>query len=341
MRRHRPLLILLSLALAAGPCLGQDDETTDAQETERALNPVVLTVNGDPIRAFEISMIMQTVQTQLDQRGEEVDTHELAQMATQRAIEQKLLVQEARRFGIEPDELDVAQAARATEERAGGRAVLEAKLKSTGSSYEEFLDVVRELEMMQLFVSRQIVPNIEVTDDEISAFYNENQEILEADERVHAYHMIFIVREDADPEVLAEVKARAEAARERVLTGDEDFTTVARELSEGPTAQNGGDLGWVTQDALVKPLSDALFALEPGEVTPVVQSKFGFHVGTITERRPPGTVGLDEASDRIESLLRQQKAADTVGQLLETLVKNAEVVNLLGTDPANAAGGVD
>ncbi|MGD8441637.1 MAG: SurA N-terminal domain-containing protein, partial [Holophagae bacterium] len=168
MRRHRPLSILLGLALAAAPCLGQDNDAAETHASERALNPVVLTVNGDPIHAFEISMIMQTVQTQLDQRGEEVDTHELAQMATQRAIEQKLLVQEARRFGIEPDELDVARAARATEERAGGRAVLEAKLKSTGSSYEEFLDVVRELEMMQLFVNRQIVPNVEVTDDEIS-----------------------------------------------------------------------------------------------------------------------------------------------------------------------------
>ena len=132
---------------------------------------------------------------------------------------------------------------------------------------------------------------------------------------------------------------RAEAACQRALTGEEDFTTIAWELSEGPSAPNGGDLGWVTKDALIGPLAEAIFALEPGEISAVVRSRFGFHVATVTERRPPETVSLDDASDQIETVLRQKKASDTVGELLATLVEKADVENLLGGGPATSGTG--
>ena len=298
---------------------------------EVAPNPVVLRVNGDPIYAVEISMVMQTLQTQLTERGEQVDQHELARVATQRAIEQKLLVQEAHRFGVEPDELEVARAAQMAEQQAGGRPMLEAKLKATGSSYEQFLGFIRELEILSAFVNRQIKPNVIVTDEEIAAYYKDNPEVFEAEDRAHAYHMIFIVSEDADPAVLAASRSKAEAAHQRALTKVEDFTTIARDLSEGPSAPTGGDLGWVTRGALVSPLSETIFSLEPGEISEVVQSRFGFHVATISDRRPAETISLEVASDQITELLRQQKATETMGQLLETLVSKAKVENLIGS----------
>jgi len=312
--------------------MAQKDPTSgpDPSSAQSAPNPVVLRVNGDPIYAVEISMVMQTVQSQLEQRGDTVDQRELAKVATQRAVEQKLLVQEARRFGIKADEMQVARAAQMAEQQAGGRAMLEAKLKATGSNYDQFLEMIRELELMRAFVDQQIKPNVVVTDEEIAAYYEANPKVFEAEERVHAYHMIFIVGEDADPAALAEKRAKAEAARQRALTGEEDFTVIARELSEGPSAPNGGDLGWVTRGALVSPLSETVFSLEPGEISDVVQSRFGFHVATISDHRPAETISLEEASDQIKFALQQEEAAEVVGQLLETLVKNAKVENLLG-----------
>ena len=199
-------------------------------------------------------MVMQTLQAQLIERGEQVDQRELAKVATQRAIEQKLLVQEARRFGVEPDELEVARSAQMAEQQAGGRPALEAKLKSAGSNYEQFLNIVREFELLSAFVETQIKPNVSVTEEEIAAYYKDNPEVFEAEDRAHAFHMIFIVGEDADPAALAAARAKAEAARQRAITGEEDFTAVARDLSEGPSAPSGGDLGWVTRGALVSPL---------------------------------------------------------------------------------------
>lgn len=346
MRRCHPTLTIACLLLIAVPVLAQQsaepntdeslisqqDPTATATSAPATINPVVLRVNGDPVYAVEISMVMQTIQAQLTARGEEVDQRELARVATQRAIEQKLLVQEARRFGVEADELEVARAAQDAEQQSGGRAMLESKLRTTGSSYDQLLSVIREIETLKVFVSKQIEPNIVVTDEEIATFYKDNPDAFEADERAHAYHMIFVIGEDAAPDALAAARAKADAARARAVAGSEDFTTVARELSEGPSAPDGGDLGWVSRGTLVSPLSETIFALEPGGISEVVQSRFGFHVLTISERRPADTIGLEEASEQIEGLLRAQKTTDTLGQLLETLVKNAKVENLLSGD---------
>ena len=326
-------------ATEEGAIVSQMDPTVQPAATPRpvAANPAVLRVNGDPIYAIEISMVMQTIQGQLQERGEEVDQRELAQVATQRAIEQKLLVQEARRFGVKPDELEVARAAQAAEERSGGRALLEAKLKNSGSNYEQFLDVLREIEIMKLFVGNQIQPNVEVTDEEIAEYYEANPTAFDAAERAHAYHMIFIVGEDGQPDVIESTRQKAAAARARCLTGEEDFTAIARELSEGPSAPAGGDLGWVNRGQLVSPLSEAIFALQPGEISPVVQTRFGFHVATITDRRPAERISLEEASPQIKAFLGQQKTADTVGQLIERLLETAKVENLMAGSPVGPA----
>ena len=326
-------------ATEEGAVVRQMDPTDQPAATPPpvAANPAVLRVNGDPIYAIEISMVMQTIQGQLQERGEEVDQRELARVATQRAIEQKLLVQEARRFGVKPDELEVARAAQAAEERSGGRALLEAKLKNSGSTYEQFLDVLREIEIMKLFVGNQIQPNVEVTEEEIAEYYAANPTAFDAEERAHAYHMIFIVGEDGQPDVIESTRQKAEAARARCLTGEEDFTAIARELSEGPSAPAGGDLGWVNRGQLVSPLSEAIFALQPGDISPVVQTRFGFHVATITDRRPAERISLEEASPQIEAFLGQQKTAETVGQLIERLLETAKVENLIAGSPVGPA----
>jgi peptidyl-prolyl cis-trans isomerase C len=304
-----------------------------------APNPMVLKVNGEPVYAIEISMIMQTIQGQLTARGEEVDPRDLAQSATQRAIEQRLLAQEARRFGIEADELQVARAAQMTEEQSGGRAALEASLKASGSTYDQFLGILREIETIRIFIDKQVKPNVVVTDETIAEYYEANPTLFDADERVHAYHMIFIVGEDKEPALLETTRQRAEAARQRLLTGEEAFTAVAMELSEGPSKPRGGDLGWVTRGQLVSPLSETVFSLKPGEISEVIQTRFGFHIATISDRRPAEHIALEEASPQIREFLTQEKATESVSNLLQTLIANAKVENLIGGgSPATPVG---
>ena len=148
---------------------------------------------------------------------------------------------------------------------------------------------------------------------------------------------------------LDKIRGRAAEARRRAQAG-EDFTALVREYATVPAArQNGGDLGWISRGQTgVKAFDDAAFALQPGEVSDIVESPFGFHVIKVEERRTqagaqgaseeqvharhifiaPGEPGSQRASGRgtlrekVEQMLQQEKQK----KYLEDLVKRADVV---------------
>ena len=105
---------------------------------------------------------------------------------------------------------------------------------------------------------------------------------------VRASHVLVSYKGSAKPtpsitRTKEEAKARAEALRKQIVEEGKDFAQVASENSDGPSAPQGGDLGKFTFEKMVKPFSEAAFALEIGGISPVVESGFGFHVIKRTE----------------------------------------------------------
>ncbi len=241
------------------------------------VNPAVLKVNDDLVYAAEISMVMQNIAGQMGGRDKVPDQQELVQMATQRVVEQKLLSQEASRNGIQPNEPRVAQMIQAIEQQAGGREALDASLAQMGSNHEQVMEMIREMDLVRSLIEQKISPSIQVSDEEVASFYAENQEMFKNDAQIHARHIITAATEDADAATVAAAAAKAEKARERAIAG-EDFAELAREMSEGPSAPKGGDLGFFTREQMVPAFADTAFALEPGQISEVVRSPFGFHV---------------------------------------------------------------
>lgn len=321
------LLLVGILAVAAfAPC-------QQAAPSPDGLNPLIMRVNGEPVYAAEISLVMRTMVGQLEQNGSDIEIEQVLQAATDRAIEQKLLAQEARRFGLSPDEERVAQQMAAADQRAGGREALAATLAAGGSSPEQLENLFREIELGRAFINNQIRPTVQVSDDDVVEFYNSNPDIFVVDEQVRARHILFTVDEEADAGADRQARRRAEQARARALAG-EDFAELARELSEGPAAPNGGDLGYFSRTTMAPPVAEAAFALDPGEISDVVTSSFGYHVIRVEDHRPPGLIPLEEARVQARTILTNQKTAETVGTLLKTLYDNADIELLDQSVPA-------
>ncbi len=333
MNTHTRIALVFLATVFAAPVIAL---AQDAAAPSTEVNPAVLKVNDDTIYAAEISMVMQNIVAQLGGRDKVEDQQQVVQMATQRVVEQKLLAQEARRFGIQPNELRIAQMTQAVEQQAGGREALEASLKTRGSSIERLTAMFTEMDLARSFIEKQISPTIKVSDEEVTAFYAENPELFFADEQVHAQHVVFMATLEADAQTVAEARTKAEEARKRALAG-EDFAELARELSEGPSAPNGGDLGFFTQAQMEPTFAAAAFALEPGAISPVVRTRFGLHVIKVIEKRPAGKLPFDEVSEQVRSNLVQQKTGATVGKLLESLADKATVTQLMA-GPAQAPG---
>jgi peptidyl-prolyl cis-trans isomerase C len=324
MKRHtRFALILVAALIAPAVAIAQTPAAPGGD-----LNPAVLEVNGEKVHAAEISMIMQNIAAQMGGRDKVQDEQQLVQMATQRVVEQTLLAQEARRTNIQPNELRLAEMMQAIEKQAGGRTTLESNIGQFGMSYDQLTEFIREMELSRSLIEKQISPTIQVSDEEVKAFYDENPELFDVEEQVHARHIIFNATLQADAQAVAEARAKAEEARQRALAG-EDFAELARELSEGPTAANGGDLGFFTREQTAPAFAAAAFALEPGGISPVVRTPYGLHVIKVEEKRPARRLPLEEVSEQIRNLLVQQKTGQKVAKLVESLAEKATVVNLV------------
>jgi len=328
-RLTRSTLVLV--AILAAPMIALAQAPAAPGET---LNPAMLVVNGETIYAAEISMVMQNIAAQIGGREKVQDEQQLVQMATQRVIEQTLLAQEARRTNVQPSELRVAEMMQTLEQQAGGREVMESNLAAFGMTYDQLYEFVLEMELSRVLINDQIGPTIQVSDEEIKAYYDENPELFDAEAQVHARHIIFNATLEADAKTVAEARAKAEAARRRALAG-EDFAELARELSEGPMAPEGGDLGFFTNGQTAPAFSAAAFALEPGGISPVVRTPFGLHVIKVEEKRPARHLPLDEVSDHLRNMLVQQKTGQQVGKLVESLADKATVVNLVDEPAAD------
>jgi peptidyl-prolyl cis-trans isomerase C len=285
----------------------------------------VVTVNGDTVRVSEINLAMQNIAAQLQMEGRQVSPDELFQAGTSQVISTLLLVQEAERRQMTVESGQVEAILQQIEAQQGGREPLDAALAEIGASYEDLSNAVRQAELAQILIENEIRPGIQVSDDEVAAFYGDNPRMFETRDQVRARHILFTATEDASEEDRKAARGRAVLARQRAIDG-EDFASLAKELSEGPSAADGGDLGFFAAEQMVEPFATAAFALEPGEISEVVETRFGYHVIKVEERRPGTARSLDEVREPLRNALIEQKVAAAVQEFVEKLRAAADIV---------------
>jgi parvulin-like peptidyl-prolyl isomerase len=165
-----------------------------------------------------------------------------------------------------------------------------------------------------------------VSDVEVKAFYDKNQEQMKRPERVHVRHVLVKV----DKGATAEAKQKARAKADDVLAkakGGADFAKLASESSDDPgSKQHGGDLSWVARGQTVPPFEAAAFALKkPNDLSPVVETEYGYHVIQLLAHEDAGVVPLAEVKDRIAEFLKQQQQQSKVQDHLKALKAKGKV----------------
>lgn len=299
-----------------------------AQAPAGGENPAVLSVNGEKVFAGEITITMRNIAAQMGGQADAQNQEALAQMGMQQVVEQKLLAQEARRTDVKANEERLAEMIRMVVQQAGGRERLDADLAAFGMSYEELTAYLREMELTRALIEARISPTIQVSDEEVTTFYEENPQLFDVVEQVRAREIFFRLALDADSETVSEIRAKAEDTRRRALEG-EDFAELARELSEAPTAPNGGDIGFFAREQAPPQFANAAFSTEVGAITPIVRTNSGYHIIKVEEKRPARRMPLDEVFEQVRNLVFQQKTGMAVGELVKSLGAKATIINLV------------
>ena len=143
---------------------------------------------------------------------------------------------------------------------------------------------------------------VEITEKEIESYYEYNAKMYSQPKQVKAKHILFKVAQDDTEEVKNKVKERAEKVLEKARKGD-DFAALAKEYSEGPSKSQGGDLGYFKTGQMEPPFEEAAFALKKGEISDLVQTRFGYHIILVEDIKEAGMTPLEQVREDILAAL--------------------------------------
>ncbi len=200
-------------------------------------------------------------------------------------------------------------------------------LNTVGLTEKDLRQTVGKNLGIQKLVEQQMTGVTAPTDQKIEAYYEGHPEEFETPETVDVRHILIAVGPEDTKEAKAEKMKKIKKIRYQLAAGKgKDFETVAAELSDCPSKAKGGRLGLLSRGQTVKPFEDAAFSRKVGEIGPVVETRFGYHVIEVLDRKGPGKAPLSEVKERIASHLTEQKKEMAIQAYIDSLKSAAAIV---------------
>lgn len=163
-----------------------------------------------------------------------------------------------------------------------------------------------------------LAEQLAVSDAEVKSWYDSHQDSYKQSEERRASHILIQAGKDAAAADRDAARAKIEDIQKQLKQSPADFAKLAKQHSQDPgSAQKGGDLGFFSRGAMVKPFEDAAFALKENQLSDIVQSDFGYHIIKVTGVRPEKIRSLDEVKGEITAELKRQGAGRKYAEAAE------------------------
>lgn len=225
-------------------------------------SPVLAAVGTTTIRESDVTATILS----MGARGESYNNPQGRAAVLEKLIEQALFLTDARKNMLEYDPAFKAQ-----------------------------LQKVKD-DLLVQFAIQKTIEKVNVSDEEIRKFFDENPEEFAGQETVRASHILVSSQEEAE-KILASIQ-----------NGEITFEDAAKQFSSCPSAKNGGSLGDFTHGQMVPEFDEACFSMEVGELRGPVQTQFGFHLIRLDEKKDGEPIKFSDARDAIREHLRGEKS---------------------------------
>lgn len=163
-----------------------------------------------------------------------------------------------------------------------------------------------------------------VSDEDARKFYDESPQNFQHPEQVQASHILIKVDQNADEATRKAAKTKCEDLLKKVKAGG-DFAALAKENSDCPSKEKGGDLGMFEKGKMVKPFEDAAFAMKVGDVSDIVETQFGYHIIKLTNKQEARTDSFADVKPKIVQYLKGRQMNQFVETLRQELKDKAKV----------------
>jgi parvulin-like peptidyl-prolyl isomerase len=305
------LIAALALSLAAAGCGGGDDDEGDTADVPA---DAIAVVGDREIPKTEYDRLLAQAQTTYEAREQEFPEAGTPEYAQLRNALVRSLVEQAQ-FEIAAEELDITVTEEELDKRLeelkqqffdGDEEAYLAELEKQGLTEEQVrMDLRTRVLNEKIF--EEITSQVEVADEDIQAYYDENKAQFEQPASRDVRHIL--------------VKSEAKANQiHRQLENGADFAKLAKQFSEDPASKNEGGKFTAQQGATVAPFDEVAFELETGELSEPVKTQFGWHVieavGDVVE---PQTQELAEVEEQISTTLLEEKKNERINQWVQEL----------------------
>jgi parvulin-like peptidyl-prolyl isomerase len=292
---------------------------------------VVARVNQDVIFFSELEQlgkeVFQRVRNEAPPGQVEKELQEVRRALLERLIDRTLLEQEAerRRVLVSNEEVD-ASLDRLLKQRNVTKEQFYVEMAREKIPPERFREKLRREMMVMRMLDLMIRSHIHVSDQQCNDYYEKNRDAFSSKsepkgEGIRIQQIILMTRGDGPAEKANKLR-QIEEIRARIVKGEE-FGKMARQFSQGPNPEGGGDCGYFKQGEMLRELDEVAFRMQPGEVSPVIETQVGFHLLKIMGSGGGQSAPPDVTRAEIRAKLEEQMYQEEIRKMIESLRKSA------------------
>ncbi len=286
-------------------------------------NKILVVVNDEVVTQTDLDVALGPVVTELKKEysGEELTAkiEETRNEFLNQMVEDKLILQEAKRRGVVVEEAEIDERLKDVEMRFPSTGDFNDEIEKIGLTVAILRIRYKEQLMMAKLVTHEIKDKVVVTPAEISEYYDKHSEELKTPESVQIKN-IMIRFDEATTESLAKQKADDIC---RLIKEGRDFSDLAKQYSQGAKAAEGGDMGLIPKGQMREEFDKVIFTLKPGEVSLPLKTDTGYYIFKVEEKKDSCLQPLSEIRGDIESIIFKEKAEKKYEEWITKLKRDA------------------
>lgn len=291
------------------------------------LDRVIASVDGDPITVHDLKAYGAANGIQLTNPGDPNSDETVRQML-KGLITQKMMEQELKNYADRATEEQVDRYIDKVREKSNlSEAEFKNQVMREGITWDEFRKRAKtELEKMSM-IDAEVRQKVNIPPEQIQAYYDAHKNEFRVDKERYKLAQILIAVDftKASPDDVTAAKKKAKELQKRAAAG-EDFGELAAQNSDDDSKTRGGELGDFAPDDMLDEIRAGLAKVEPGHVSDVIQTKYGFHIIKVEEHDKPGLKPVGEVKEQIEDKLTDAAGQGRMKEWLDKdLIKNHHV----------------
>jgi len=322
-------LVVLSLVfLMASPSCTADEKK--AQKEDQAGDYVAI-VDGEKIPQKELDQKLTLIKQRAASAGQQLDANRLASIKkdmVDKMVENELLYQKSQELGIAVDTETIDSQMEQFKGQFPDEDQYKKQLSALGYTEAQLRSEFEKNLAIKQLIEQEIASNVSISDKELKTYYEDHPDQFKTPEQVKARHILIKAGSEASEDEKKAAKEKIGKIKKRIDEG-EKFSEVAKEASECPSSKRGGDLGYVSKGQMVKPFEKATFSLAVGDVSDIVETRFGYHLIKAEDKKDASQKTFDEVKDRLKEQLEQKKVKEEMPDYIAQLREDADIeVNL-------------